>query len=751
MALQWYYKVMGQEAGPVSSSELRELATSGFLTPDVEVRKGTEGDWTEAGRIRGLFEGPAGAIDEEADGPGAPAPSAPEPARANDRKGPVAEPRPSQPSTSEPPSSPAETAEVAWYCRAKGREIGPLSLPALKELAAAGFVTADVLVRKGDDGDWVPASEVASLGDAKPPTAPAGRKVEKSPPPARKAPVRESVAPKPTAHQAPAPGSQTPASEATTRRAPTPPSSARKPQARKPPARKAPAQDASAPSPSRSSGVDIPDDDGLFALVKDRVDEPPSPAPPAEVPWYYQTMGEVLGPVSWAELKELTEAGFVTPDVLVRPGADGPWVPASRAKGLLDGGPAPAKMEEPRADSEPDPLGLAPLPEDALRRPTRQRPREPAPQSPASETGWYCEVEGRVQGPLTAAELKERATSGRLAPGHRVRKGEDGPWIPASQVKGLLPKDASSATPRAPAEPRRPAAQAGASGSRRCPSCGREYKVWGEMATKAMKCTCGELLRPPAQSPAQPAAPSSGGLFDGPCDELIPVDTPAPAPSGAYLGSPLDDALDEPHPQVGAPGALPPRARKAAVSRHGVGPFGGEPSAHRRRGRPGMVSRVIVGGFMTFSGAVGAIIVLGIVVLVAIGLLFGSSQIAGALGQATREGGALFWISAFIYVGLVAMTGFAAYMYLSGGIGILRGESEGAEKGVAASTMILTAVGIDLVWSIILAVVVAQRAGTPSEKLGAIIGATVFIAFVRSIMPAALLFWCSKYGPRLPH
>ena len=154
---------------------------------------------------------------------------------------------------------------------------------------------------------------------------------------------------------------------------------------------------------------------------------------------------------------------------------------------------------------------------------------------------------------------------------------------------------------------------------------------------------------------------------------------------------------------------------------------------------------------MTFSGAVGAMVVLGIVALVAIGLLFGGSQIAGALGQATREGGALFWISALIYVALVAMTGFAAFMYLSGGIGILRGESEGAEKGFAASTMVLTMVGIELVWSIILAIAVAQRTGTPSEKLGGIIGATIFFAFLRSIMPAALLFWCSKYGPRLPN
>ena len=725
MALQWYYKVMGQQAGPVSSSELRELAASGFLTPDIEVRKGTEGDWTAAGRVKGLFEGPSRMLeDEEIDGPVGRAPSAPKPARASDRKGSVDEPPPSQPSPSEGPPSEPESAEVDWYCRAMGREIGPLSLPAIKELAAAGFVPPEVLVRKGPDGDWVPASEVAGLLDDEPPTAPAEEDVERSPPPARKPP-------------------------------------ARKPPVRKPRARKAPARDASAPSASPSPGIEIPDDDGLFALVKDRIDEPPSPTPQAaEVSWYYQAMGEELGPVSWAELKELAETGFVTPDVLVRQGDDGRWVPASQVKGLFDGGSQPAEAEKPRAVSEPEDMGLAPLAEAPPRRPGAEASRKPTPQRPAAETRWYYEVEGQAQGPLTTAELKERAKSGQLAPGHLVRQGEEGNWVPAVRVKGLFPKAAPSPpSPRAPAKRSRPAAESGAALARQCPRCGRQYKVWGDMATKAMKCTCGELLRPPGQAaaaPAQPAAPSSGSLFDAAFDELGPAAAPPADPAVGSLGSLLDEALEEPFPGADTPGALPPRsapprARPAAAPRRSASPFGGEPSRSRRGRTPGMVSRVIIGGFMTFSGAVGAMVVLGILVLVAMGLLFGGSQVADALGQASREGGAFFWLQTLVQLGVLVMAGFAAFFYLSGGIGILRGEADGAEKGVAASTMSLAIVGISSLWAIISVIVTANKAEAPSAMVAGAITAVLFFAVLQSVFPAALLFWCSKYGPRLPN
>jgi hypothetical protein len=51
--------------------------------------------------------------------------------------------------------------------------------------------------------------------------------------------------------------------------------------------------------------------------------------------WYYQSMGEVIGPLSPAELRKAVESGKIQPDTLVRKGADGPWVFAAQVNGLL--------------------------------------------------------------------------------------------------------------------------------------------------------------------------------------------------------------------------------------------------------------------------------------------------------------------------------------------------------------------------------------------------------------------------------
>lgn len=56
MATQWYCRLMGTEMGPYSSSQLIEMARSHQLTPEDFVRKGADGDWVYASRVKGLFE-----------------------------------------------------------------------------------------------------------------------------------------------------------------------------------------------------------------------------------------------------------------------------------------------------------------------------------------------------------------------------------------------------------------------------------------------------------------------------------------------------------------------------------------------------------------------------------------------------------------------------------------------------------------------------------------------------------------------
>jgi hypothetical protein len=54
--LLWFYKVAGEESGPVSSGKLRRLALSGSISRDTYVRKGLEGNWVKAATVRGLFD-----------------------------------------------------------------------------------------------------------------------------------------------------------------------------------------------------------------------------------------------------------------------------------------------------------------------------------------------------------------------------------------------------------------------------------------------------------------------------------------------------------------------------------------------------------------------------------------------------------------------------------------------------------------------------------------------------------------------
>lgn len=60
MASQWYYGKDGQRLGPVSSSQLKELAASGTIRPTDLVWKQGMSSWAEAHNVQGLFSSLAG-------------------------------------------------------------------------------------------------------------------------------------------------------------------------------------------------------------------------------------------------------------------------------------------------------------------------------------------------------------------------------------------------------------------------------------------------------------------------------------------------------------------------------------------------------------------------------------------------------------------------------------------------------------------------------------------------------------------
>lgn len=55
MLSEWFYKTAEAEIGPVTANQLLSLAQSGTVLPSTLVRKGKEGQWVAANRIKGLF------------------------------------------------------------------------------------------------------------------------------------------------------------------------------------------------------------------------------------------------------------------------------------------------------------------------------------------------------------------------------------------------------------------------------------------------------------------------------------------------------------------------------------------------------------------------------------------------------------------------------------------------------------------------------------------------------------------------
>ncbi|MBC8424704.1 DUF4339 domain-containing protein [bacterium] len=54
------------------------------------------------------------------------------------------------------------------------------------------------------------------------------------------------------------------------------------------------------------------------------------------------------------------------------------------------------------------------------------------------EVKWYLKVGAKQVGPLSAEQLKAMAERGQISEFDPVRRGSDGPWVPAGSVKGLL-------------------------------------------------------------------------------------------------------------------------------------------------------------------------------------------------------------------------------------------------------------------------------------------------------------------------
>lgn len=134
MADQWFYRMFGEEFGPMPLEKLQELANSGTVQALDLVRAESSSEWVAAATIDEL-----GLSTSERR---TPAPVAVKP-------------------TSDPEMSTTQTASDDWYCQLGGQELGPLSFDELLKYAEHEQLGADDQVKLGPKGKW---RRVGSIG-----------------------------------------------------------------------------------------------------------------------------------------------------------------------------------------------------------------------------------------------------------------------------------------------------------------------------------------------------------------------------------------------------------------------------------------------------------------------------------------------------------------------------------------------------------------------------------------------------------
>lgn len=156
MAQDWYYKLLGEETGPLTFRALRELAADGHLAPEDEVRSSTS-QWKLAAEIPELFQ--AGDVDE------------PELATNLDLDMLLtASSVPVKTSSKRQALDAAKAAANAppprWYYKLLGQEMGPATTEEILEQIQSGSLHHDDLIKDGPRGNWLALEKAAPFAAA---------------------------------------------------------------------------------------------------------------------------------------------------------------------------------------------------------------------------------------------------------------------------------------------------------------------------------------------------------------------------------------------------------------------------------------------------------------------------------------------------------------------------------------------------------------------------------------------------------
>lgn len=181
MAEQWYYRMFGEQFGPMPLEGLKELAENGTIQALDQVRSSSSGTWVDAASVdalglstseRGNLAVATSISDFEI-------------------------------------SAPQSTSNDEWFCLLGDHELGPLSFDELLKFAEQEQLSADDQVKLGSNGKWRRAGSIGRLMAALPyiahekkivpaPQKPAAERAKKSDPSQSTIPVPVAPLPTPT-------------------------------------------------------------------------------------------------------------------------------------------------------------------------------------------------------------------------------------------------------------------------------------------------------------------------------------------------------------------------------------------------------------------------------------------------------------------------------------------------------------------------------------------------------------------------
>ncbi|MCA8995026.1 MAG: DUF4339 domain-containing protein [Planctomycetaceae bacterium] len=149
----WYYKLLGEELGPVTLTALRDLVRDEYLGPEDVVRHESASEWQSVSQVAELQDLAELADSDDLDSMLA---DSDDMAGAFDIDNMLVE------EASLPAPAPHRVVP-RWYCKVLNQELGPFEYEALRLMAESGEVGKSDLIRAERDEEWVKASTIQGL------------------------------------------------------------------------------------------------------------------------------------------------------------------------------------------------------------------------------------------------------------------------------------------------------------------------------------------------------------------------------------------------------------------------------------------------------------------------------------------------------------------------------------------------------------------------------------------------------------